>query len=135
MVLESSVAVDGADGELSDEHIPVAPVTPESIEGLPLFEQFLAVWGTPARGKDLWDIWYRMQPDAGRSILDLLAQQNASEQEISLDEAQRRMAVEKFVMDRGGEPFVAEFITQWRARQLAARRPLQPMAIGRKKKR
>lgn len=125
----------------SESHF-VAPLTPaqpeilpEELESLPLFEQYLAIWGTPARGRELWQTWYERLNEDGRAVLDHLADASAEERGISPEDARRRMAVEKFLLDRGGDEYAAEQLHHWRRRKLDARRTLQPMVQARKKKR
>jgi hypothetical protein len=111
---------------------PAATVTLEELEGLSLFEQFLRVWGTAERGEQLWQQWYDVQIETGRAVLDHLVEETAQEKGISPDEARRRLAVEKFLNDRGAD-YAVKFLNSYRAKLLTANRPLQPMAPHRKK--
>jgi len=116
----------------SDSASSAATVTLKELEGISLFEQFLKVWGTPERGEQLWRQWYDAQVETGRAVLDHLVEQTAEEQGITSDEARRRLAVEKFLNDRGAD-FAVKFVNGYKAKLLTASRPLQPMAIRRKK--
>jgi hypothetical protein len=111
---------------------PAATVTLEELEGLSLFEQFLRVWGTPERGEQLWHQWYDVQIETGRAVLDHLVEQTAEEKGISRDEARRRLAVEKYVNDRGAD-YAVKFLNSYKAKLLTASRPLQPMIPRRRK--
>jgi len=116
-------------------HTAEPEISPEEIESLPVFEQYLAVWGTAARGRELWQTWYERLSENGKEVLDHLAEASAEERGISPEDARRRMAVEKFLMDRGGDEYAAEQLHQWRKRKRDAQKPLQPMVINRKRKR
>jgi hypothetical protein len=142
---ETDVITDAS--QLADTPSPasVAEIVPEKGEGeivleedtqetSPVFEQFLTVWGTPARGRDLWEEWYGVLSEDGKEVLNNLAEASAETRSISLEEAQRRMAVEKFLMDRGGEAYAVEYLRQREAREIAAKKPLQPMTIKKKKR-
>ena len=65
-------------------------------------------------------------------MLDHLVEQTAEEQSISPDEARRRLAVEKFLNDRGVD-YAVKVVSGYKAKLLTASRPLQPMAVRRKK--
>jgi hypothetical protein len=107
-------------------------VTLEELEGISLFEQFLKVWGTPERGEQLWQQWYDAQVETGRAVLDHLVEQTVEERNISPEEARRRLAIEKFLNDRGVD-YAVKFVNGYKAKLLTASRPLQPMAVRRKK--
>jgi hypothetical protein len=121
--------------EESAERLPIAQVPLAELEGLPLFEQFLLVWGTPERGLYLWQQWYDTQPEMSKAGMETLLAQTVEASGWDEDEAKRRLAVEKYLNDRGGAAFAAKFLDGYRARQFSASRTLQPMAIKSRKKR
>jgi hypothetical protein len=129
---KQTVTMDETTAVESDSVAPAATATLEELEGLSLFEQFLRVWGTPERGEQLWHQWYDAQIETGRAVLDHLVEETAERQGISLDEARRRLAVEKFLNDRGADHAV-KFLNSYKAKLLTANRPLQPMVVRRKK--
>jgi hypothetical protein len=117
------------------ERVRVADVPLAELEGLPLFEQFLMVWGTPERARLLWQQWYEsLGGDTGKGVLDILVAQAVEEHGLTEEEAKRRLSVEKYLNDRGME-FAAKFMEGYRARKFVAARSLQPMAVRPKKKR
>jgi hypothetical protein len=116
------------------ENLRVADVPLAELEGLPLFEQFLLVWGTPERAKILWQQWYESQGETGKGVLDILLTQTIEEHGLTEEEARRRLAVEKYLNDRGMS-VAAKFMDGYKARKFGAARPLQPMAVRPKKKR
>ena len=111
---------------------PIAAVPLEQLEGLSVFEQFLMIWGTPERAQILWDEWYSQQADTGRAVLDHLVTQTVEEQEIPDDEARRRLAVEKYLNDRGLD-FAVRFLNSYKSKLLKTGKPLQPMTVKRRK--
>ena len=126
----SSATVDDA----AIERLRIADVPLAELEGLPLFEQFLKVWGAPERGQLLWQQWYESQNETGRGVLDLLVAEAMEQQGLTEEEAKHRLAVEKYVTDRG-TPFATKFMEGYWARKLNAASTLQPMAVRPKKKR
>ncbi len=98
-------------------------------------ERFLALWGTPERGRRLWDEWHAAFGESA-SVLDTMAEVEAETVGIPLEQAQEKMALEKFVEDRGSE-YIAKWLHQHDAEQLRQSRSLKPMAANsaaRKKK-
>jgi hypothetical protein len=96
--------------------------------------RFVEVYGATERGRRLWDEWMAAQSEAGRSILEQLAEAAAEERGVSLDEARVRLAAEKLVQDRGID-YAEKYLTKRDAAELIASRPLKPMSVGRTKKR
>jgi hypothetical protein len=98
----------------------------------PIIERFIEVWGTPLRGRRLWEAWLTALGD-NAEIIEQLAQTESEERGIPLEEAQARMAIEKFAQDRGYD-YVTKILHQHEADQLRASRTLQPMASASRKK-
>ena len=97
-------------------------------------ERFLALWGTPERGRRLWDEWHAAFGDSA-GVLDTMADVEAETSGIPLAEAQEQMALRKFVEDRGPD-YIVKWLHQHDAEQLRQARTLKPMDVtGRKKKR
>ncbi len=98
----------------------------------PIIERFIEVWGTPLRGQRLWEGWHTVLGD-NASIIEQLAQTESEERGITLEEAQARLAIEKFAQDRGFD-YVTKILHQHEAEKLRAARTLQPMAGAARKK-
>jgi hypothetical protein len=111
---------------------PIAEIPLEQLEGLSFFEQFLLVWGTPERAAILWEEWYGQQAESGKAVLETLVAQTQQEQGISEEEAQRRLAVEKYLNDRGIDTAV-KFLQSYKSRMLKTGKPLQPMTLRKRK--
>ena len=95
--------------------MPDTPEVPlDSLTGLPVFEQFLLVWGTPERGAALWEMWLAGRDAAGRGLLEQLAQTTAESYDISLEEARQRLAVEKVLSDVGPQ-YAVKFLESYKA--------------------
>jgi hypothetical protein len=92
-------------------------------------EQFTRLYGTPERGRQLWEEWMSTQPEAVVDVMEKLARDLAEQNEISLEEAQTALAVRKVVEDRGRK-FVERYL---REHDLAQRR-LKPLTLPRKKR-
>jgi hypothetical protein len=136
-IMLGATGKDAAANETTDaavESLRVADVPLAELEGLPLFEQFLRVWGTPERGRVLWQQWYEAQGETGKGVLDILLAQTVEEHGLTEEEARRRLSVEKYLNDRGMS-FAAKFMDGYRARKFGESRSLQPMAVRPKKKR
>jgi hypothetical protein len=124
----------GPDDSEAVENLRIADVPLADLEGLTLFEQFLLVWGTPERARILWQQWYESQGETGKGVLDILLAQTIEEHGLTEEEARRRLAVEKYLNDRGIS-VAAKFMDCYKARKFGAARTLQPMAVRPKKKR
>ena len=95
-------------------------------------ERFIAIYGTPERSKKHWDQWMSVQSEAGRSIIEQMAETTAEEQGISLEAAQGRLAVEKVIQDLGID-YAEKYLTKHDAAALKASRALKPMTTVVKK--
>jgi|GEM_PF-941397 hypothetical protein len=104
------------------------------LEGLPVFEQFLLIWGTPERGKLLWEAWLSSHNETTRQMLNAMATDQAQQLGVSLEEMQTRMAVEKMITDRGIN-LAANYIDRYKVRKLKNSRTLKPLVLGKKRKR
>lgn len=103
------------------------------LRGLSDTEQFLRVYGAPRIGTELWEQWHRMANPTTQAVIAHLAEQNAEQDGVSLDEARRHLAAEKLMNDVGPEG-VARMLQSMREIQFAAIRTLQPMVPRPKKK-
>jgi hypothetical protein len=139
--LPNDVAVESAAGleviEKVNRRIPM-PTIPEvslaELEGKSVFDQFMMVWGTPERGLALWEMWLGGRDAFSREMLEQLAQSTAEEAQVSLDEAKRRLAVEKVLADLGPN-YAIRFMESYRHFVFTYSRPLKPMVIRSKRKR
>ena len=82
----------------------------------------------------MWDEWHTAFGESA-SVLDTMAEVEAETGGISLAQAQEKMALDKFVEDRGPE-YITKWLHQHDAEQLRQARTLKPMtnSVGRKKK-
>jgi hypothetical protein len=103
------------------------------LEGLPVAEQFLRIWATPGRGEVLWNFWYRAQPEGSRGFLDMMVENLVTERGLSVEEARTRLAVEKFLSDRGAN-LAVNYVNTYKARKLRNSRPLKPLQLAKKRK-
>ncbi len=123
--------------ELVSKRVPLPPVPHvplAELEGKSVFEQFLLVWGTPERGAMLWEMWQAGRDPFSQQMLEQLAHSTAEEANISLDEAKRRLAVEKVLSDVGPD-YAARFLESYKNFVFTYSRPLKPMVIRPKKRR
>lgn len=113
---------------------PVPHIALTEMEGKPLFEQFLLVWGTPERGAVLWEMWQSGRDEFSLLMLEQLAKSTAEEAGISVEEAKRRLAVEKVLSDVGPE-YAVRFLEGYKNWVFTYSRPLKPMVVRPKKRR
>ncbi|MDX1935368.1 MAG: hypothetical protein SFU56_22440 [Capsulimonadales bacterium] len=106
----------------------------DDLEGKSVFEQFLMVWGTPERGAVLWELWQNGRDEFSRQLLEQLAQNTAEETGLSLEEAKRRLAVEKVLSDVGPD-YAIRFLESYKSFVFTYRRPLKPMIVRPRKRR
>lgn len=98
-----------------------------------ILARFIKEYPTPERSKKLWDQWMSVQNDAGKAIIEQMAEASAEENGVTLEEARGRLAAEKAIQDVGIE-YAVKFLAKKDAAALKASRALQPMQIGSKKR-
>lgn len=100
----------------------------------PLIERFIEVWGTPERGRRLWQEWRDVLGERNSGVLDTLAQLEIDTSGLSLEDAQNRLALQKFAEDRGSG-YVLKVLRHHDAQALRATHTLKTMVVAKAKKR
>lgn len=92
-------------------------------------ERFTRLYGTPERGRQLWEHWMETQPETVVDVMEKVARDLAEENGISVEEARTALAVRKLVEDRGGK-----FVERYLREHETAQRNLKPLVLPRKKR-
>ena len=110
---------------MSDETPSVDAETP--------LERFARLYGTPERGRQLWETWMASQTPTTQVVMEKVAQTTAEERDITVEEARTFLAVQKVLEDRGPK-FAERFLHEHDAAQLQQGRQLRPLALGRRRR-
>jgi hypothetical protein len=88
------------------------------------FEQFARLYGAEGRGLLLWQQWMDVLPEMNRSAMERIAVDQAEAHNISLEEVQARLALQKYLEDNPG------FLDSYLKEQFAKSRTLKPMQLA-----
>lgn len=93
------------------------------------WERFATLYGTPERVAALWHEWMATQTPTSIAFLEKALTDQAEANQIPLDEARKRLVLEKLVEDRG-----PKFIERFLREHDQATKPLKPLVLGKKRR-
>jgi hypothetical protein len=94
-----------------------------------IWERFTQLYATPERIEALWQQWMATQTPNSIAFLEKAIGDHAEANQLSFEEAKKRIVLEKLVEDRG-----PKFIERFLREHDQASKPLKPMNLSKKKR-